>query len=393
MRYVIVGAGEAGLRGALALHQAGERDVTLFNGEALGTYERPALSKPSPEGVFHKPIAAELSGIKLQSGKKAIGIDRAAKRVLCDDGSEAPYDKLLLATGANPRRLSTAEHDSTLELRTVDDAKRIYEAAQPGGRAVVIGAGLIGLELAAELVRRELSVTVLEAGSRALARAVPSMLADMIVKRHVAAGVSFRFDCQISRISAGTVEIADKTTIEADLIIASIGVDPEVSLAAKAGLECANGIVTNAKLQTSDESIYAAGDCACVDHPVYGLRRFETWRNAVDQGTFAAKAMMGAEASFDAIPWFWSDQHDLSLQICGLADDRLSAVCREGTDGSIMLFYLDAEGRMVGAAGLAAGNTIGRDVRLAEIMIAARSAPDKSLLADTSVKLKSLLRS
>ena len=284
MKHVIVGAGEAGLRAAVTLRDAGETDIVLLNGETVPSYERPALSKPGDDGSHHRPIAADLSGIQLRNGMQVTDIDRQGRRVTLEDRTSLPFDRLLLATGAKPRRLPTTDNGSVLELRTIEDAARIYQRARPGGRAVIIGAGLIGLEMAAELVRRDMDVTVVEAGNRALGRAVPPPLAERIMERHLQAGVKFLFGKMIARVAEDGVELRDGSLHPADLILAAIGVEPDTALASKAGLECANGIVTDALLRTSDENIYAAGDCANVNHPIYGPVRFETWRNAVDQG-------------------------------------------------------------------------------------------------------------
>lgn len=393
MKHVIVGAGEAGLRAAVVLRDAGEKDIVLLNGETVPSYERPALSKPGDDGSHHRPLTADLSGIQVRSGVQVAGIDREGRRITLEDGTSLPYDRLLLATGAKPRRLPLPHNGRVLELRTIDDAARIYQRAELGRRAVIIGAGLIGLEMAAELVRRGLDVTVVEAGKRALGRAVPSPLAARIVERHLQAGVKFLFGKVITQVAEDGLELSDGTVIAADLILAAIGVEPDSALASNAGLECANGIVTDALLTTSDGNIFAAGDCANVNHPMYGPVRFETWRNAVDQGTLAAKSMLGMSEPLSAPPWFWSDQYELTLQVCGLPDEDVTVVSRPMTDGSLILFYMTSEGTLAAAAGLGVGNAVARDIRMAEMLIAGHAKPDPSMLADPAVKLKSMLRS
>ncbi|MBD9638981.1 FAD-dependent oxidoreductase [Ensifer sp. ENS07] len=391
--HVIIGAGEAGLRAAATLRDAGESHVTLVGGEQMPSYDRPALSKPDGEtGLFHRPIAVDLAGVEVMLGRTADRIDRVAKEVILTTGERLTYDRLLLATGARPRRLPCDPAGHALMLRTLADAEAIYGKAVAGARAVMIGAGLIGLELAAELTRRGMAVHVLEAGPRALGRGVPAEIADVIVGRHRYAGSTFDFDVRIDRFEQGSVVLADGNRIEADLLIAAVGVEPEVGLALSAGLTCPNGIEVDRRLVTSDPSILAAGDCAVVDHPRYGRTRFETWRNACDQGAHAAKVMLGGHESFDALPWFWSDHFDLGLQAVGLHDPSRRAVRRDLTEGGWLRFELDENDVLQAASGIGPGNSVARDIRLAEKLIERGASCSPEALADPGSGLKSLLK-
>lgn len=394
---VIVGAGECGTRAALSLREAGfDGPVTLAGVEAGSPYERPPLSKPGEGGVQRREIASAArlaaAGIDYRPGVAAVRIDRAARLVELSDGGTLPYAKLLLATGALPRRLPSDPDGHALSLRTAEDAARIWSRAEPGTRAVIVGAGLIGMELAAAFRGRGVAVTVLEMAPRALGRAVPGPLADRIVARHAAEGVDLRTGVGIARVAAGGVTLADGAALPAALVVAAIGVVPDTRLAAGAGLSCGNGVEVDARLCTADPDIFAAGDCAAMLHPRYGRIRFESWRMAQDQGAHAARAMLGAEAAFDAVPWFWSDQYDLGLQVAGLPDPDHAIVRRDvGADAEI-LFHLSPDGRLAAASGLGPGTAVARDIRLAEMLIAKGIAPDPAALADPGTNLKKLLR-
>jgi 3-phenylpropionate/trans-cinnamate dioxygenase ferredoxin reductase subunit len=268
---------------------------------------------------------------------------------------------------------------------------------QPGRTLAVIGGGFIGLELAASARRRGCAVTVIEGLPRILSRAVPEELAEVIAARHRAEGVDLRCGSGVEAI----VETADRIEIRltqgevvtADHLIVGIGAVPVTSLAASAGLAIDNGIAVNDRLQTPDPDIFAAGDCCSFPLPIYGGRRvrLEAWRNAQDQGNLAARNMLGADAAISAVPWFWTDQYDLVLQLAGLADAGSATVRRALGDGAFVLFHLDAEGHLVAAAGIGRGNVVARDIRLAEMMIGKRAKPDPKALADPQFKLKSLL--
>lgn len=389
LRHVIIGTGEAGIACATALRQAGHRSVVLVGMEPVAPYERPALSKPR-QG-FHQPMGADLSGLDFRRDARAIAIHRGQRFVELSTGLRLHYDRLLLATGAQARGLACDGSSRALGLRTLADAQAIYARATPGARVVIIGAGLIGLELAAQLVSRLCVVTVLETGPRAMGRAVPEGMATAITDRHRAAGVQMHFGTTVQSIHAAGVICADGAQFPADLVIAAIGAKPDVELAQSAGLACDNGILTDDRLATDDPAIFAAGDCARLDHPRYGRMRFESWRMACDQGTFAAAAMVGDEAKFDALPWFWSDQYDLGFQAVGLHDPSRPAVLRKTTDAEVR-FECDPTGTLVAAQGLGSGNAVARDIKLAELLIARGVICAPDWLADPGANLKSALR-
>jgi 3-phenylpropionate/trans-cinnamate dioxygenase ferredoxin reductase subunit len=402
---VIVGAGECGARAAFALREAGhDGPVTLIGDEEHPPYERPPLSKeaitaaadPAPRLVRAREAYAA-AGITLMTGAVAAGIDRKAKVVALAGGGAVPYDRLLLATGAVPRRLPGAEGPRTALLRTFEDAVRIRAAAGPGCRAVIVGGGLIGLELAASLTTRGAAVTVVEALPRILSRGVPEAIAAVIAERHRTAGVDLLCGQGIAGFdddgASTRVRLADGRELRADLLVVGIGVTPATRLAEAAGLPVDNGIAVDETLATADGAIFAAGDCcsfplACAN----GRRvRLECWRSAQDQGALAARNMLGAAEPASAVPWFWSDQYDLTMQAAGLPDPGAAIVRRDLDEGAFILFHLEDDGRLAAAAGIGRGNAVARDIRLAELLIAKGARPAPAQLASPDIRLKSLL--
>ncbi len=395
---VIIGAGECGTRAAFALREAGyDGSVTLIGKEPHRPYERPPLSKPSTGEVTPKLIATGErfadADITLVTGDPVTSIDTAAKSVRLQSGGTIPYAKLLLATGTQPRTLPVEGGEHAMTFRTLDDARAIFKAAETASSAVLIGAGLIGLELASTLRDRDIGVTVVEVADRALGRAVPSELADIIVAKHRDMGVTFRFGTGIDKVGPTSVTLADGTEVRGDLIVVAIGVIPDTALAKAAGLDVGNGIKVDDRLRTSAPDIFAAGDCASALHPFYGQHmRFESWRNAQDQGEAAARNMAGADDAFARVPWFWSDQYDLGLQITGLPDPAHRIVARQMPNDARLLFHLADDGRLIAASGIGTGNAVAKDIRLAEMLIEKGLSPDADALSDPAVNLKKLLR-
>lgn len=395
---VIIGAGECGTRAAFALREAGYTgSVTLIGKEPHQPYERPPLSKPSTGEVTPKPIASEerfaSADITLVTGDPVTAIDAVAGLVQLQSGRSLPYARLLLATGTQPRALPVEGGANAMTFRTLDDARAIFKAAEIASSAVLIGAGLIGLELASALRDRDISVTVVEVADRALGRAVPAELAEIIVARHRDMGVTFRFGTGIDKVGPSSVTLADGTEVGGDLIVAAIGVIPDTALAEAAGLEVGNGIKVGDRLRTSAPDIFAAGDCASALHPFYGRHmRFESWRNAQDQGEAAARNMAGGDSAFARVPWFWSDQYDLGLQITGLPDPAYRTVTRHLAADARLLFHLAGDGRLMAASGIGTGNAVAKNIRLAEMLIEKGLSPDADALADPAVNLKKLLR-
>ena len=398
---VIIGGGMAGARAVIGLRSGGwQGPITLLSREALMPYDRPPLSKaaiaasepPRPEFLLDEGIAASLKA-EVVLGRRILAIDRAARTVRMDDG-HVSYDNLLIATGAAPRQLTCPGAHHALMLRDFPEALELREHFQPGKTIAIIGGGFIGLELAASAAKRGCSVVVIEALPRILMRGVAEAIAAAVHERHAAAGVRIMTGVGVGEITSHAVILKDGQSIAADTIIAGIGAVPETGLAADAGLALDNGIAVDTHLRTSDPHIYAAGDCCSFPHPLFGNRRIrlESWRNAQDQGTLAGENMAGADKTYAAVPWFWSDQYDLSLQIAGIPGDGSETVRRQTGPHSFIIFHRDAGGRLVGVSGLGTGNSIARDVKLSEMLIAKGINPAAEALADPAITLKSLLK-
>ncbi|MBB3316549.1 3-phenylpropionate/trans-cinnamate dioxygenase ferredoxin reductase subunit [Rhizobium sp. BK181] len=403
--FVIVGAGECGARAAFALREKGfDGEITLIGSESLAPYERPPLSKAVDGGAAGPKFIAEperyaASAIRLLTGVTVEDVDPEAKAVTLSDGRSVTYDKLLFATGARARAFpGIAENSKHIRaLRTHADAEALRKAMMPGKHIVIIGGGFIGLELAATARARGTEVTVLEGLERVLKRGVPEEVAGAICERHLLEGVDIRCGVAITAMaeegSTAIIHLADSGTISADLVLVGIGATPNTELAARAGLQIDNGIAVDEFLRSSAPDVYAAGDCCSFPLAIYGGRRvrLESWRNAQEQGALAAANMMGLGEAVSAVPWFWSDQYDVTLQIAGLAEGAVQHLRRDLGDGAFILFHLDQAGRLLAASGIGRGNIVARDIRLAEMLIAARAHPDPAALVASSVKLKSLL--
>jgi 3-phenylpropionate/trans-cinnamate dioxygenase ferredoxin reductase component len=396
---VIVGGGMAAARACINLRANDyEGRITMVSEEALLPYDRPPLSKASivdaeafaPVLLLDDGIVASLK-VDVRLNKTVTAINRAEKTISLNDGSKISYEKLLLATGAKPRKLNCPGGEHALTLRDHSDTVSLREKFQPEKDIVVIGGGFIGLELASSASKLGCNVTLIEAQSRILMRGVPEAISKIVHDRHVAAGVTMIIGTGISHLTDQAVHLIDGREIKADTIIAGIGASPETKLAADAGLTIENGIACNAHMQTSDVDIYASGDCASF---ILGDRRIrlEAWRSAQEQAATAAANMLGQNKTHNNLPWFWSDQYDLSLQIAGQADLGPVTITRVPSEGALVLFHIAEDGAIKGASGIGIGNAIGRDIKVAEMLIAKGAKPSAEILRDASQPLKALLK-
>ena len=399
---VIVGGGMAGARAIVSLRANGwQGAITLITEETLLPYDRPPLSKamlveeqePQPVYLLDEGMIASLNAT-LVRGSRAIGIDRTQKAVVLADGRAVSYGKLLIATGAKPRRLSIEGGELAYTLRDFADGDHLRNRLRASASAAIIGGGFIGLEVASSARKLGLAVTLIEAQPRILMRGVPEEIASVVHQRHVEAGVTMQIGTALKSVETDGVRLADGHKVPAEIVVAGIGAAPEVALAQEAGLALDNGIACDETLRTSDPDIYAAGDCCSFPHGLFGGRRMrlEAWRNATDQANVATENMLGGTKPYMAVPWFWSDQYDLSLQIAGSPSDGVEAVRRQLSENAFVMFHRDGHGRLVAASGIGIGNAIARDVKLAEMLIAKRAAPPADVLADPAVQLKALLK-
>ena len=334
--YLIVGASMAGAKAAETLREEGFGGSIVLLGEELERpYERPPLSKGYLLGKDEKSsiyVHGESwyagNDVDLRLGVTATSLDVGSRQVGLADGGTLGYDRLLLATGAVPRRLSVPGSDlqGVVYLRRVGDSERLAEALRGGGQVVIVGAGWIGLEVAAAAREAGCAVTVVEPEAGALYRHVGPELGGMFADLHREHGVVFRFGESVTELrgSGGRVTSASTSAgveLEADLVVVGIGVLPATRLAADAGLDVANGVIADAGLRTSAHEVFAAGDVANAFHPFYGKHvRVEHWANALNGGPAAARSMLGQGVSYDAVPYFFSDQYDLGMETAGLPE-------------------------------------------------------------------------
>jgi NADPH-dependent 2,4-dienoyl-CoA reductase/sulfur reductase-like enzyme len=400
--HVIVGAGQAGGWAAVAMRQAGFAGrIVLIGEEPWRPYERPPLSKAVlTEGqepavaYFHAAERYAEQGIELLLGREVVEVDGAAHRVRLCDGELLPYDRLLLAMGGRARHLPIPGGEKALYLRTIEDARLIRARLADARRVVCIGAGVIGLEIASSARARGAEVTVLEALPRAMGRSVSPEGAAFVETLHRNAGVALHFGVIVDAIGdapAGGFRVAcrDGEAFTCDMVIAGVGMQRNLSLAEAAGLTLEGGIVVDAQGRTSAPDIYAAGDVAAFHHPLFDRRlRLESWRHAQNHGIAVGKAMCGDPALYDDIPWFWTDQHGINLQVAGLPADAVRTIVRANAPpGSFTAVHLAADSSVIGVT--AANNP--REIRAGQALIRSRLPIDADLLADPAVPLQRLI--
>lgn len=354
---VIVGTSHAAANLCAQLRNGGwEGAITVVGEESHPPYHRPPLSKAflagekSADGILIRPAAFyEKNGVEFVLGQQAVGIDRENRDLLLAGGDRLRYDRLALTTGARVRRLRIdgAELDGVHYLRDLADAEVIRSRIGAGRRAVIIGGGYIGLETAASLRGVGMDVTVLEAAERILQRVTTEELSAFYTRVHREEGVNIVTEARVDSIegthSVSAVHLADGTVLPADLVVIGVGVIPHTDLAESAGLNVGNGIVVDEYARTSDPAIVAAGDCTWHHNPLYDRwLRLESVQNATDQARVAANTLNGRLEPYRALPWFWSDQFDLKLQIAGLSEgfDRVVLRGDSSAGRSFAAFYL-----------------------------------------------------
>ncbi|HEY6311821.1 MAG TPA: FAD-dependent oxidoreductase [Streptosporangiaceae bacterium] len=403
--YVIVGASLAGAKAAETLRAEGfDGPVVLIGEEAERPYERPPLSKDylmgkaERETIYVHPESwyAE-HDVDLRLGAQVTAVDPAAREVRLADGSRVGYAKLLLATGSVPRRLPLegGDADGVLYLRRVGDSDQIRAAFQTATRVVVIGAGWIGLETAAAARAAGVDVTILETAKLPLLRVLGREAAQVFADLHREQGVDLRFGVQVAEITApggraDGVRLADGSHVPADAVVVGVGITPRVELASGAGLEIGNGVAVDARLRASDPDIYAAGDVANAYHPGLGRHiRVEHWANALHQPQVAARAMLGQDAVYDNVPYFYTDQYDLGMEYAGHVEPG-------GYDQ--VVFRGDVEGREFIAFWLSDGRVLaGMNVNVWDVneviqeMVRGGRGVDAARLADVDVPLQEFL--
>jgi len=402
--YVIVGASLAGAKAAETLREEGFGGaIVLIGSEDERPYERPPLSKGYLLGkddrdvIFVHPEGwyAE-HDVDLRLGTTVTSVDRSARRVLLAGGGSVPYDRLLLTTGSSPRRLNLpgADLDGVLYLRTVGDSERLAAALRGGGQVVIAGAGWIGLETAAAAREYGCEVTVVEPEPGALHRSLGPELGEVFADLHRSHGVTFRFGEGLSEMTGSGPAVAAAVTssgaeLPAQTVIIGVGVVPNVALAAEAGLEVDNGIVVDEALRTSDPDIFAAGDVANAFNTLLGRRvRVEHWGNALAGGPVAARSMLGKDAAYDWVPYFFSDQYDLGMEVAGLPDPGSydEIVYRGDRDSGEFISFWLADGTVVAGMNVNVWD-VNDDI---QALIRSGTPVDPARLADPDVPLTDL---
>lgn len=404
---LIVGAGQAGMQIAVTLREEGfEGEITIVGEENSAPYQRPPLSKAFLLGDADEESLELRSTQFYEDNDITLVIGERVESVsLGPDGGEAigssgrvfPFTKLALTTGATPRILDLpgSDLDGVLVMRTLDDARALRERWDGASNLVVLGGGFIGLEVAAGARKAGKNVTVLEAAPRIMGRAVSPIISDFYTDAHARRGTNIRLNTQISRIvgengRVTAVELADGETIPADIVMVGIGVTARGELADQLGLETQNGmIVVNEFAETSDPRVVAAGDVVLLPHPLGEARqvRLESVQNAVDQAKAAAHTLMGQRTPYRAVPWFWSDQADLKLQIAGLSTDYDETVVRGSLEDEkfSVLYYRDGQIIAIDAV-----NDVSDYMAVRRALNAGANIPSAAA-ADSAVALKTLI--
>ena len=399
---IILGGGQAGSWAAVAMRQAGFAGrILLIGEEAFRPYERPPLSKawlsePAEPPIQHFHAEARYAELDIDfvGSRAGVAIDPIGQRVRLDDDSVHAYDKLLLATGGRARALPVPGGEHALTLRTIKDARKLRQKLAAAQRVVCVGAGVIGLEIAAAARNRGLDVTVIEAGPAPMGRSLTPEVSDFITRLHREAGATLHFDLTVEAIDAapdGTISVicGRGFGFAADLVVAGIGMERDLDLARSAGLAIDGGIVADEFGQTSVANIHAAGDVAAFFHPLFGQRlRLESWRHAQNHGVAVGQAMAGKPTPYADIPWFWTDQHGVNLQIAGLPHLGTRTIVRPGVDWRhFVAVHLLDDGTVIGVT---AAN-MPRDIRAGTAMIRSGLPIDAGALADAGTTLSSLI--
>jgi 3-phenylpropionate/trans-cinnamate dioxygenase ferredoxin reductase component len=346
-----------------------------------------------PLQYFHTAERYAEQRIELLLGTRVSGIDPKAHSIELQEGTRIGYDRLLLTMGGRARHLPIHGGDKALYLRTIEDARQIRDRLSSARQVLCIGAGVIGLEIASSASARGCDVTVLEALPRAMGRSVSPEGAAFIESLHRAAGVALHFHVIVDAIedaAAGMrVTCRGGGEFSADLVIAGVGMQRDLALAEAAGLSLEGGIVVDEFGRTSAPDIYAAGDVTAFHHPLFHRRlRLESWRHAQNHGIAVGKAMCGDTTAYDDIPWFWTDQHAVNLQVAGLPANAVRTVVRANAPPNVFTaIHLADDGSVVGVT--AANNP--REIRAGQALIKSRRPVSESALTDPSVPLQTLI--
>ena len=405
-KILILGSGQAAIYAASEIRKYDkDSEISIFGNESYHPYERPPLSKEFLMGkkkeeeflFFSKNFFADQNIHYIN--KEINGVDFKNKSLISFDNKKYFFDKLLITTGSTNRRIAIDEEidNEIYYLRNLDDANQIKKKASEVNSIAIIGGGFIGLEIASSLNQQNKSVSLIEISNQLMGRIIPFPIANLVKVEHEKHGNKIYLDSKIKSIEktndAFKILLDNDHVIEAEMIIGGIGSIPTVDLFNDSDLKLKNGILTNAYNQTSVENVYAAGDVSNFFHPLYQKNiRLESYQHAQNQGINAGKNIAGIKSEYLSIPWMWSDQFDLNLQLTGLCDDYHEIIERgENIENGIIYFFIKDD-KIVGACGLGLTGKVGRDIRIASKLIEKQTIIDKKILSDQKEKLNSLLK-
>ena len=405
-KILILGGGQTAVYAASEFRKHNKESiVTIFSEEDYLPYERPPLSKDflmnkkkEDEFLFFSDNFFEEQNVNFINNK-ITKVDFKNKSVFSNDNSEFSYDKLLIATGSINRQLRVNDEidNKIFYLRNLDDANKIKDKISKVSNIAIIGGGFIGLEIASSLNQQNKSVSLIEISNQLMGRIIPSQIANLVKREHEKNGNKLYIDSKIKNINkideSYKILLENNITIEAEMIIGGIGSLPTLDLFYETDLELENGILTNEFCETSIKDVYAAGDVSNFYHPIYKKNiRLESYQHAQNHGIIAGKNIAGIKSEYISVPWMWSDQFNLNIQLTGLCDDYDEVVERGNSiENGIIYFFLKNE-KIYGACGLGLMGKIGRDIRIASKLIEKNTTFDRKILSNQEEKLNALLK-
>ena len=406
---IILGAGQSAAYAAKQIREVDkDSQITIIGEEKNLPYERPPLSKDYILGklkleqfLFFSNEFYKQNNINIITQEKIVKVDFNKKTLTSSKNNDFNYDQLLIATGSKNRKFDIENLDKKIQneiiyLRNIEESEEIKKRINIANEILVIGGGFIGLEIASSASQLGKKVTIVEMGNQLMGRVIPKEIANMIQSVHEENGNTIYLQTQIKKITKKNnsfqILLNSKTTLSADLIIVGIGSSPNTSLFVESSLEINNGIITDEFSRTSIPDVFAAGDVSNFFHPMYGTHmRLESFKHAQNQGINAGKNILGIQTSYAEIPWMWSDQFNLNLQMTGICNDYESFVQRGSNVQEGIIFFFIKNRRIRGACGLGVGGKIGRDIRLAGKISEKCIKVTKEILSNKNLPLKKLL--
>ena len=406
---IILGAGQSAAYAAKQIREVDkDSQITIIGEEKNLPYERPPLSKDYILGklkleqfLFFSNKFYKQNNINIITHEKIVKVDFNKKTLTSSKNNDFNYDQLLIATGSKNRQFDIENLDKKIQneiiyLRNIEESEEIKKRINIANEILVIGGGFIGLEIASSASQLGKKVTIVEMGDQLMGRVIPKEIANMIQSVHEENGNTIYLKTQIKKITKKNnsfqILLNSKTTLSADLIIVGIGSSPNTSLFVESSLEINNGIITDEFSRTSIPDVFAAGDVSNFFHPMYGTHmRLESFKHAQNQGINAGKNILGIQTSYTEIPWMWSDQFNLNLQMTGICNDYESFVQRGSDVQEGIIFFFIKNRRIRGACGLGVGGKIGRDIRLAGKISEKCIKVTKEILSNKNLPLKKLL--